>query len=100
VHKIEDRQLSYGDTWRELFTFALLVSGIAGADVTVRWTPAQTVNDLEGWNTVLAKITAGVPKDQAFLEAGYSDEQVAAWFGASGDRPSLPVTAPIPGAGA
>lgn len=94
VHKIEDRQLSYGDTWRELFTFALLVSGIEHADVTVRWTPAQTVNDLEGWQTVAAKIQCGVPKDQAFLEAGYSDEQVAAWFGASGDRPSLPIGVP------
>lgn len=83
VHKIEDRQLSFGDSWRELFTFALKVSGVANPEVTVRWTPAQTVNDLEGWQTVAQKLAAGVPAEQAFLEAGYSDEQVEAWFGAS-----------------
>ena len=81
VHKIEDRQLSYGDTTRELFTFALELAGFPNADVTVRWNPAQTVNDLEGWNTVAAKLAAGVPAEQAFLEAGYSDEQTDAWFG-------------------
>lgn len=95
VAKIEDRQLSFGDTKREMFTFALLVAGFPNADVTVRWTPAQTVNDLEGWQTVAAKIACGVPKDQAFLEAGYSDEQVAAWFGAAGEKPTpAPVTVP------
>jgi len=80
VHKIEDRQLSFGDTAREMFNFALLVHG-TGGEVTVRWVPAQTVNDLEGWQTVAAKLTAGVPAEQAFLEAGYSNEQVEAWFG-------------------
>lgn len=30
-----------------------------------------------------AKLEAGVPAEQAFLEAGYSDEQVSAWFGQS-----------------
>jgi hypothetical protein len=85
VHKIEDRQLSYGDTWRELSTFALRVAGYPNADVTVRWTPAQTVDDLEGWQTVAVKLAAGVPAEQAFLEAGYSDVQVEAWFGPKDD---------------
>jgi hypothetical protein len=83
VHKIEDRQLAFGDTWRELFVFALKVAGFSDPAVTVRWTPAQTVNDLEGWQTVAQKLEAGVPAEQAFLEAGYSDEQVEKWFGSS-----------------
>jgi hypothetical protein len=37
------------------------------------------VNDLEGWQTVQVKIAAGVPPRQAFLEAGYSDEQCDKW---------------------
>jgi hypothetical protein len=92
VHKIEDLQLSLGDTAREAFGFALRVAGFA-AEVTVRWTPAQTVNDLEGWQTVQAKLDAGVPKAQAFLEAGYSDEQVEKWFGPEGE---MPQPAPVP----
>jgi hypothetical protein len=97
VHKVEDRQLSFGDTWRELFGCALRMAGYGSAEVTVRWTPAQTVNDLEGWQTVASKLDAGVPPAQAFLEAGYSDEQVDAWFGADGwkPRPRL-ASAPTP----
>ncbi|HEY3689684.1 MAG TPA: phage portal protein [Pseudonocardiaceae bacterium] len=94
VHKIEDLQLSFGDTWRELFGFSLRVAGIA-AEVTVRWTPAQTVDDLEGWQTVAEKMDCGVPPAQAFLEAGYSDEQVEKWFGPEGEMPR-PVPAPPP----
>jgi hypothetical protein len=93
VHKVEDRQLSFGDTVREMFGFALRCAGHTAAEVTVRWTPAQTVNDLEGWQTVQAKITAGVPPRQAFLEAGYSDEQCDKW--GVPDHP-VPVAAPAP----
>jgi hypothetical protein len=53
------------------------------------------VNDLEGWQTVASKLDAGVPPAQAFLEAGYSDEQVDAWFGADGWKPR-PRLAPAP----
>jgi hypothetical protein len=87
VHKIEDRQLSLGDAWREMSTFALKIMGFVNPDVTVRWTPAQTVNDLEGWQTVAQKLAAGVPAEQAFLEAGYSDEQVEKWFPQDNDMP-------------
>lgn len=79
VAKIEDLQLAFGDEAREMFGFALRVAGHPAAEVTVRWTPAQTVNDLEGWQTVAQKIAAGVPPRQAFLEAGYSDEQCDKW---------------------
>jgi hypothetical protein len=94
VHKIEDRQLSFGDTWRELFDCALRMAGFGNAEVTVRWTPAQTINDLEGWQTVAEKLAAGVPPAQAFLEVGYSDEQVAKWFGTAGEMPR-PVPPPV-----
>lgn len=89
VNLIEDLQLSFGDTCRELFGFALRCAGHSAAEVTVRWTPAQTVNDLEGWQTVQAKINAGVPPAQAFMEAGFSDEQVKNWFGDKGNLPWL-----------
>lgn len=81
VAKVEDRQLSFGDTWAELFRFALALAGFDGVDVAVRWVPAETVNDLEGWQTVMAKLQAGVPPEQAFVEAGYSTDQVESWFG-------------------
>ncbi|MEU6365759.1 phage portal protein [Streptomyces sp. NPDC046931] len=80
TRKVGNRQLSYGATLREAFSFALRRLGIEDPVVTVHWKPAETVDDSEGWQTVQAKITAGVPRRQALVEAGYRAEQVDAWL--------------------
>lgn len=78
--KIRNRQMSFGATWREVFTFALKLLGIPDATVDVRWTPAATVDDQTGWETVGEKIKNGVPRKQALMEAGYREEQVDEWL--------------------
>ncbi|MFF4552720.1 phage portal protein [Streptomyces sp. NPDC001422] len=83
--KVSNRQLSYGATLREAFTFALRRLGVADPVVTVHWKPAETVDDAEGWQTVAAKIAAGVPRRQALMEAGYRAEQVDAWLTGTDD---------------
>lgn len=89
VKSCEDLMESFGDTWTELLTFALKVAGVSATSVDVQWNPAQSVDDIEGWNTVAAKLAAGLPVKQAFQEAGYSGEQVDAWF--PDDVDDLPV---------
>lgn len=83
--KVSNRQLSYGATLREAFTFALRRLGVQDPVVTVNWKPAETVDDSEGWQTVQAKIAAGVPRRQALMEAGYRAEQVDAWLTGTDD---------------
>ncbi|MFG3170579.1 phage portal protein [Streptomyces sp. NPDC048200] len=83
--KVSNRQLSYGATLREAFTFALRRLGVADPVVTVHWKPAETVDDAEGWQTVAAKIAAGVPRRQALIEAGYRAEQVDTWLTGTDD---------------
>jgi hypothetical protein len=83
--KVNNRQLSYGATLREAFVFALRRLGIPDPVVTVHWKPAETIDDAEGWQTVQAKITAGVPRRQALIEAGYRSEQVDAWLTGTDD---------------
>ncbi|MFE9125021.1 phage portal protein [Streptomyces sp. NPDC007148] len=83
--KVGNRQLSYGATLREAFTFALRRLGIANPVVTVHWKPAETIDDVEGWQTVKAKIEAGVPRRQALIEAGYRAEQVDLWLAGTDD---------------
>jgi hypothetical protein len=78
--KIRNRQLSFGATWRDVFTFALQLLGIKDATVDVRWVPAATVDDQTGWQTVGEKIKNGVPRKQALMEAGYRKEQVEEWL--------------------
>jgi hypothetical protein len=84
--KVEDRQASYGDTWEEVFTFALRILDIPDADVTVHWKSPATVDDATGWQTLLLKLEAGLPPKQAFMEAGYTQEQVDEWFGDGDDE--------------
>jgi hypothetical protein len=83
--KIEDRQESYGDTWCEMVVFALKVLDIDDAEVTVRWKSAGAIDDQAGWETLLAKLNAGLPDKQAFMEAGYTQDQVDEWFGDGDD---------------
>lgn len=80
--KVVDRQASYGDTIREIFEFALnKILGIGDVEVTVHWKSAESVDDQQGWQTLLLKLQAGLPVKQAFLEAGYTKDQVTEWFG-------------------
>jgi hypothetical protein len=83
--KVRNRQISFGATWREAMEFALLVAGFEGATVRVQWASPTRVDDLAGWQTIKAKVDAGVPLKQALQEAGYTAEQVNEWLPDDGD---------------
>jgi hypothetical protein len=78
--KVEDRQTRYGSTFRAAFKFALKLLGYDDVDVVITWAPVNMVDDTDGWTVIQAKINAGMPPSQAFLEAGYTQQQVDAWF--------------------
>jgi hypothetical protein len=80
ISKVENRQTSYGASLHEAFVFALRRFGVVDPVVNVDWVPAKSVTDAQGWQTVKAKIDAGVPRRQALMEAGYRAEQVDAWL--------------------
>lgn len=80
TEKITDRQERFGPEHQDLFEFALRLMGIDGITVKIQWKPAETVKDQTGWQTVQAKIQAGVPVEQALVETGYAQEQVDEWY--------------------
>jgi hypothetical protein len=97
VAKVGNRELNIGATWRDLLTFGMnKILGIPGK-ATVRWAPVQVLNDSVGWQTIKAKIDAGVPIRVALMEGGYTEKQVTDW-GYTPEQPNgpLPKTAPIP----
>lgn len=85
TRKVEFRQISFGATHREVFTFCLRMLGVENPVVTVRWTPAATVDDTAGWLIVTEKVKNGVPRKQALMETGYRSEQVDAWLAGADD---------------
>jgi hypothetical protein len=76
--------------FREIAETVLGLTGAAG-EVTVTFAPLETATDKEGLELVGTKILNGVPVRQALLEAGYTDEQVKAWYpeGAPAFTPAL-----------
>lgn len=72
-------QRTAGAFFRGLADTVLAVLGTTGT-VTVTFNPTETATDKEGIELVASKIKTGVPITQALLEAGYTTEQVEAWY--------------------
>jgi hypothetical protein len=83
IAKVRDRQDRYDPTWQDAYELALLMLGITGVEVDIRWVPAAPVNDLNGLQVLQAKIEMGLPPEVALNEAGYPDEQVKEWLKAA-----------------
>ena len=79
IKKVRDRQQSFGNTWKEVFTFALKVLGVTGVNVDVRWASPQSLDDKDAWEAAAAKHAAGVPLKQILMEMGYSEAQADLW---------------------
>lgn len=78
--KVRNRQLSFGGTWRDVYTFALRLLGFEEPVVDVRWAAASATDDRFGWLAAEQKTKLGVPQRQVLLEGGYTDDQVQAWL--------------------
>jgi hypothetical protein len=81
--RITDFEELAEEEWQAVLLFATRVIGVTPAVVDVKWAPVQTVEDLQGWQTVQAKQAAGVPARQALTEAGYTSELVEGWLDGS-----------------
>jgi len=81
TNKVDRLEDAFEPVWSGALTKAMHMLGFTNVvRVDVRWTPAETVDDADGWTTAKAKIDAGVPVQQVLIEAGYEPEQVAGWL--------------------
>lgn len=88
ISKVNSRQLSAAATWQDAVGYGLHLLGLEG-EVTVRWSPAEVVDGVEGWKAVQEQQKAGVPVRQTLLEAGYTEAEVTSW-GYTEDNPDGP----------
>lgn len=75
IKKVQDRQVAFGQAWRELFKFVLRVSGIE-EDVQVKWKDVESLDILERLDAALKKRNAGWSIAQVMREEGYDDEVI------------------------
>jgi hypothetical protein len=73
LKKVEDRQISFGNTWRDMFRFVLKVEGI-NSDVQVKWQSVESMDSLDAWEVAVKKRVVGVSLEQVLLEMGYDLE--------------------------
>jgi len=78
VKKVRTRQLSFGATWREVFTAILAIGGFK-EDVQVHWKSVETFDNKESWETARIKIQTGLPFAQVMSEQGYDAALVDMW---------------------
>jgi hypothetical protein len=76
IKKVSDRQLSFGQTWREIFKFVLKVSGI-NEDVQIKWKDVESMDSLERLDAGLKKRNIGLSTAQVMREDGYDEEVIA-----------------------
>lgn len=79
VKIVQAYQRLFGAALKDMYEFALLVRGHADAVVTLAWSEAQLVDDVQSANTAVAKQAAGVPQDETLVEMGYLPKQVEEW---------------------
>lgn len=78
VQKVCDRMALFGAAWQQAYEFALRVLNIT-ARVTVSWANPAT-NDLkEVWDLVAQKVSLGVPREVALMQAGVPEAQAQEW---------------------
>jgi hypothetical protein len=77
--RVASLETLFGGVIADLHEFALSTSG-RESKVLVKWEPIATYDDADMWATVDAKTSAGVPLRVALTEAGFTDEQVEAWY--------------------
>ena len=85
--KIRDRQESFGQVWADAMAFALTIEG-KGRDVHLltEWEDPAPMAEKEVLENILLKKQIGLPVEQALLEAGYGEADVARMVKDSGVR--------------
>ena len=75
--KVRDRQVSFGQTWSDLMSFALQLAGHGAAmELITDWEDPAPTDEKDVLGNILLKKQIGVSTEQALKEAGYGDLDV------------------------
>jgi len=74
--KVRDRQAAFGQTWAELMSFALRVTGHPHTELITHWEDPAPTDESVLLENLLLKKQLGVSTEQTLKEAGYGDVDV------------------------
>jgi len=77
LKKVEDRQITFGSTWADIFRFILTIENSSEPDVVVDWKAVESMDSLDAWEVAVKKRVVGVSLEQVLIEMGYSPELAA-----------------------
>ncbi|CAN5530227.1 hypothetical protein BH18ACI3_BH18ACI3_07110 [soil metagenome] len=82
IAKVRDRQESFGQTWADLMSFALMLDGKGkGIRLLTAWEDPAPMSDREALENIVLKKEIGISVEQALLEAGYGDMDIQRMHG-------------------
>jgi hypothetical protein len=75
--KVGDRQVSFGQTWADVMSFALRLAGHGdGVELITNWEDPSPVTEKDILENILLKKQIGVSAEQLLREAGYGEVDV------------------------
>ena len=76
--KVNNRQTSFGNTWEDVFVFALKIIGVEGVKLDAIWANTEPRDDTAEIANQIQKVDhLGFSKKQALRELEYSDAEIA-----------------------
>ena len=74
LKKVEDRQITFGSTWSDMFRFILKVDNESEPNVQIDWQAVESMDSLDAWEVAVKKRVVGVTLEQVLIEMGYDPE--------------------------
>ncbi len=88
VHKVKDRQESFGNVWEDIMSFALMIEGGQKKDIQIftEWEDAGRLTAKEELENLILKQSIGVPEEQLLTEAEYGKAEIDDWMKAKEEK--------------
>lgn len=74
LKKVEDRQITFGSTWADMFRFILEIESVQDSDIVVDWAAVESMDSLDAWEVAVKKRVVGVSLEQVLIEMGYDTD--------------------------
>lgn len=77
INKVRDRQESFGQVWEDVMAFALAIEGKKDVRLFADWEDPAPIDEKDKLGNIVIKQEIGISDEQALIEAGYGESDIA-----------------------